>query len=363
MPGARVAEFYCRNMPAKLLGNLSIIPAERCNHAYIKSALLKSFEDLEVEATRAGISDRCAASVALVVGDVLFTAVLGCCTAMLCQRQEKQSKSGALGYAPAKIGGKHGPGRSAAKVSAAAANELEKIPEVSSVQLMNGASDAFFVLAGAPVAEVMMPHDLTSVAVNYISRPRAASGGIAARAVEKLRQSDPQTVRDCAAIVAYTAPSGEVSQPGPLDVPAAKRARVDNQSLQSVRLRHILVRHKDAKHPLDPVKNRVATRTRAEAEAVLRETLEELLKDGDHRGDTMWAAKSTPRIISLCRSTSECKSALKGGSTCGDLGWLGKKELQALGKDAEEAIRNLAIAEWSDLLSSEQGIHLIMRIA
>jgi len=128
-------------------------------------------------------------------------------------------------------------------------------------------------------------------------------------------------------------------------------------------LRHILVRHRDSKHPMDPVKHQVVTRSRAEAEALLRGALAELMKEGDHRGNSMWAAKSTPTITRVCRSTSECKSALKGGSMCGDLGWLGKKELQALGKDTEEAVRALGIAEWSDLLASEQGVHLMMRIA
>jgi len=143
--------------------------------------------------------------------------------------------------------------------------------------------------------------------------------------------------------------------------PAAKRAKTE--ALQSVRLRQILVRHKDTKHPLDPVRSRPVTRSKAEAEAVLRGALQELTKDGDHRGDSMWAAKCTPNIINVCRNTSECKSSMKGGSMCGDLGWLGKKDLQAMGKDNEEAIRNLQIAEWSDLLISEQGVHLVMRIA
>merc|ERR1711948_121012 len=99
------------------------------------------------------------------------------------------------------------------------------------------------------------------------------------------------------------------------------------------------------------------------AEALLRAALAELRHDGEHRGDSMWAAKSTPTIMRVVKSTSECKSSLKGGSMCGDLGWLGKKDLQAFGKDTEEAARALGIAEWSDILPSDQGVHLMMRIA
>merc|ERR1712241_425538 len=78
------------------------------------------------------------------------------------------------------------------------------------------------------------------------------------------------------------------------------------------RLRHIVVRHRECKFPVDPLKNKAATRTPMEAETLLRETLAELLKDGNHRGDSKWAAQSTPRIMKAIQDVSECKSARKG---------------------------------------------------
>merc|ERR1712203_1218088 len=104
-------------------------------------------------------------------------------------------------------------------------------------------------------------------------------------------------------------------------VPAVKRAKTD--PLESVRVRSILLRFKDCKHPLNPNTNQQVTRTRVEAEALLRNLLDELRKDGDHSGDSMWALKSTSNILRICRMHSECSSAMKGGSNCGDLGWLG----------------------------------------
>lgn len=216
------------------------------------------------------------------------------------------------------------------------------------------------IMTSVAATEALTPQDLASLAAQYSGRPRASSGAIAALALERLRhRCGVDAAPDCGVLVARLVASAPVAM---AEAPAAKRARTETQ-LQSVRLRQILVRHKDAKHPVDPVKNRAVTHTRAEAEALLRDALLELMKDGDHRGDSMWAAKSTPRILDVCRKMSECKSALKGGSMCGDIGWLGKKELQALGKETEEAVRALAVAEWSDLLLSDHGVHLMMRIA
>merc|ERR1712014_366228 len=108
--------------------------------------------------------------------------------------------------------------------------------------------------------------------------------------------------------------------------PAAKKAKTaKDQTMGSVRLRHIVVKYKDAKQNINPRSNKPATRSREEAEALLREALSELLKDGDHAGNAAWAAKVTPRILNACRTLSECKTAEKGGSSCGDLGWINRK--------------------------------------
>merc|ERR1712039_1047545 len=142
--------------------------------------------------------------------------------------------------------------------------------------------------------------------------------------------------------------------------PAVKRAKVDPQSLESIRFRNILVRYKDCKHPVDH-KGKSVTRTREDAESILRGILEELRKDGDHSGDGVWAAKSTPTIIKLCQKHSECASAVKPGASCGDLGWINKKELKSMGGAAfEDALLNLRVAEWSDILCSDHGVQLMM---
>mmetsp|Transcript_1120 Transcript_1120/g.3457 ORF Transcript_1120/g.3457 Transcript_1120/m.3457 type:complete len:251 (+) Transcript_1120:108-860(+) len=248
------------------------------------------------------------------------------------------------------------------------------------LQLEKSSKDPFIILAGLPVQGALSIQEIMDLGTGFLHRPRAVSGEVAAKAFERLNSRQltddegvPVPTPVCACIAAFfktfeedpsAARRVEVArQP---QASAAKRQKIEagNANMESVRLRHIVVRHKDCKHPLDPRKNKQATRAASEAEEILRQTLGELLKDGCHKGDSKWAAQSTGRIMKAIRDHSECKSALKGGSQCGDLGWLSKKDLERLGKDTfADPVRGLAVGEWSDVLHSEQGVHLVMRIA
>merc|ERR1711972_149745 len=117
--------------------------------------------------------------------------------------------------------------------------------------------------------------------------------------------------------------------------PAAKKAR---KEAESVRLRHILVKHRDCGQPFDPVRNRPVVRSRDEAESLLRQTLRELTQEAkatklpaDISKAKLAALQPSPKYVTLCKEVSECSTAQKGGGMLGDLGWLSQVELGRFG--------------------------------
>lgn len=362
----KVVETVCRALPTTVLRNLAPLSnAPQCTPAFVKAALLKTFEDLP--APPAGAAP-CSAAVLLVVGDWIFTAALGRCAVALCQPVPAPRVAGIKGdrplasYTALPLSGQLA---SRGMVQPEGFTGLG-VPEVASVELTSeaakceGRGDPFVVLAGVPVAMAFAPKELASVGASFSRRPRAAAGEITAKAADKITSAGVVSSErdDCAAVVAFFVPPQEDSGEA-----AAKKAKTAPQ-VDAVRLRQIVVKHKDCRFLVDEKTNKPATRSQAEAEALLRGTLAELLKDGCHSGDSKWAAQATPQILKAVREVSECKSALKGGSQCGDLGWIRRKDLEVMGKDTfAEPIKRLAIGEWSDVLHSEQGAHLVMRIA
>lgn len=401
MPDPKVAEACCRLLPVTLLRNLATLQAHNCIPAFVKATLLKTFEDLErdLEGNGSGIGEQCSASLVLLVGNWLFSAVLGCSGATFFKACAEEPQGGGSGgtatvrrppssgssvasgfsYVPMHLGsGAHAsPGfASAGKHSDPTSRSSSRVPEVVGLQLSECGLEPFIVLAGLPVAGALNVQEIMEIGNEFLHRPRATSGKLVAKAAERLSAKNggasAKVVPDCAVVAAFLREPEEVggvvgSAPSSgrrPEAPLVKRGRTEAPGvMESVRLRHIVVRHKDCKFPVDPLKNKPATRSQAESEEILRATLAELLKDGHHRGDTKWAANTTPRMLAAIRNNSECKSSLKGGSQCGDLGWLGKKDLERMGKDFYESVRLLGIGEWSDVLHSEQGAHLVIRIA
>mmetsp|Transcript_63034 Transcript_63034/g.141728 ORF Transcript_63034/g.141728 Transcript_63034/m.141728 type:complete len:111 (-) Transcript_63034:64-396(-) len=109
-------------------------------------------------------------------------------------------------------------------------------------------------------------------------------------------------------------------------------------------------------------------RNRQEAEAVLRRAMNDLRKD-------IKAMKKTPKdatelvnmtskkFAELCKELSECETARKGGSTCGDLGWVTPEDRGSMGASFKEVVDVLMPGQFSDIAVSEQGLHLVQRIA
>jgi len=112
------------------------------------------------------------------------------------------------------------------------------------------------------------------------------------------------------------------------------------------------------------------TRSREDAESMLRQALRELSQEAatiklpaDANKAKLAALQPTPKYVSLCRELSECTTAQKGGGMIGDLGWQSPDQLSNFGPAFAETARTLAVGQWSDLTGSDNGVHILQRIA
>jgi hypothetical protein len=133
------------------------------------------------------------------------------------------------------------------------------------------------------------------------------------------------------------------------DIRSAKRPKKEN--LTKVRCRHILLRHVASQNQAS--RKPKATRSVHEAESQMLSLLQELQFGG--------AQAFTER----CRKVSDCDTSLKGGDLCGDLGWLDKDPTKNKKVPASvvRAALQLTIGQFSDIISSEHGVHLLLRTA
>jgi len=134
------------------------------------------------------------------------------------------------------------------------------------------------------------------------------------------------------------------------DIHPAKKAK-SSQPAQQVRARHILLKHRECKAAHDKVRHKQVKRTRGEAERMMRNVLEQC------------AADTTKKLFTQkCKELSECTSCLSAGDLAGDVGWmkLGKGKF---GAQFDAVAFALQVGELSDLVDSDQGIHIILRSA
>lgn len=243
------------------------------------------------------------------------------------------------------------------------------------------------LLTSVPVTENVSSAALGSIAGDFSLKPRAVSGEVAARAAEALGVDGvANAARQCAAVTVVFLPpaKGHLSSLDEAAVLAgvsgsggsagsAKRPKTGpgKGEVQSVRLRHLLVRHRDIRQPFDPVRKKPVIRTQLEADARLRGVLRELLLEQrtlkaevrQDRKASMAHVQPTPKCLTLTKEFSECESATKGGGMCGDLGWVSFDDLRSFGPTFAEVARTLSVGQWSDLVSSDHGVHLLQRIA
>jgi len=377
-PGeANVCNDFCaKHLHAKLLPRLASFRGfwedER-----LKEAMCETFRELDASFAEKhpGASEGCSAAVALVMGDRLVVASLGDVACVLCLRSGETSRLVRAHAVPdpdadeeEDSGEEDRPEGCCATSSAASTGSA--VAATPPVRWTRAFGDLDFKIAGQP-HEILTTPDVKilhlqhkhhgfaficrslyasiggSPAVSTVfrrsaGRPRMASGALVDAAVQWLGQVGT----DCSlgSIVAFFDKVEAADAP-----PQAKRRRTAEPS--QVRLRHILVKHRECKTPIDKVRNKQVKRTQGEAERLLRAALEEC--EGDRERKT---------FAKRCRELSECQSCLKAADLAGDLGWI-KRGAGKMGESFEAAAFALQVNQLSDLVDSDQGIHVILRSA
>lgn len=110
---------------------------------------------------------------------------------------------------------------------------------------------------------------------------------------------------------------------------------------ERVRCCHLLVKHNRSRRP-SSWKSPVITRSKEEAIEILKGFRERI-------------EKGEVKFQDLARVESDCSSARNGG----DLGFFGHKEMQ---QEFEDAAFALEIGEMSGIVSTQSGVHIILRI-
>lgn len=397
VPGHLSAEYCAKNFHKKVMDNISSLPPNCTSETYVKAALVKSFEDLDKELieTQPDIQDGCGAAVGLLVGDMLFSAVLGLCDGLLYEvdgkvkplgrtqgRPHLEEKSRMQRAGVTVIG--NGPGSQiktadgltsfvtrgmgdvAWKKTSNGVPVLSCIPEIQSTKLSWAEKQKFFMLNSKPVAEAFTEQELVDTALAFPNQPRAAVGEVVTKAVER---SAPTA--QCTAVEIWLLAGGvlgmaeEVGAETKDEGPAKKKLKTGTD-MTSARLRHIMLKFQDGP-PRTPDGKKV--RTKAEAETLMRKIMRDLNEEAKelkskHRGRKPedYALKSE-RFTKLCKEHSECPSAQKGGAMCGDLGWVSKEMQSKRGGNFRELVAAMRPGDYSDIVTSAEGLHLLQRIA
>lgn len=418
-PGVKATEFCARNFHTKVLENLANLPANHANDTFVKAALIKSFEDLDQELlkTQPDVQDGCGAAVMLLVGDIAFTAVLGRCNVVLCEANGLKCKAVSLGGSQREItsleersrlkqagvvvigdgamarlrhhtGALSPVGRSLGDPQwKGAAPIISCSPEVQSTTLRGHESHPFFLLLASSITAVLESQQLVDLAQEFRMKPRAACGEITQKVLQVSAGAHFETQYSAVGVSLLPARIDPAKEKEGL--PPAKKAKVGiSQAMSSVRLRHILVKFVDSSAPKTQIeaglpgqyrtvevmqvdgKGRKLTRTRTEAEALLRRAIRDMQQEL-----RLMKMKRTPKDVAekvsmeskkfaeLCREMSDCQTAQKGGAMCGDLGWISSGELLKMGANFKENVDALQPGMWSDITQSNQGLHFIQKVA
>ena len=110
-----------------------------------------------------------------------------------------------------------------------------------------------------------------------------------------------------------------------------------------IRCSHILQKHTKSRNPKDSYRNKIITRTPEEAMKNIIQIRKELIEKGVKEN-----------FAKIAQEVSECSSCQYGG----DLGTFGRGDMV---KAFEDAAFKLKVGELSQPVSSESGIHLILR--
>eukprot|EP00747_Dinoflagellata_sp_TGD_P139520 gnl/TRDRNA2_/TRDRNA2_175900_c0_seq6.p1 gnl/TRDRNA2_/TRDRNA2_175900_c0~~gnl/TRDRNA2_/TRDRNA2_175900_c0_seq6.p1 ORF type:complete len:526 (+),score=104.28 gnl/TRDRNA2_/TRDRNA2_175900_c0_seq6:88-1665(+) len=415
-PGPGAAEFCARNFHTKLLQCLSKLPPDQAHDTFVQSALIWSFKTLDEELLATDIDDGCGAAVLLLIGDRAFTAVVGKCNAILCEvAADKQRES-----TPVPLGGSRGtpanpeerrrlmgsgaviigegadsrirhPSGVMSPVSRSLGDRLWKgasaggigptlvtcTPEVQSAALKGYESHPFILLSASSVASVLTPRDLLDTAEEFSVQPRAACVCITNKAAGN--GGAAASVQYTSVEICFLPPREEEKNKdkkpeAPAD-PLKKKPKLADAApgggTRSVRIRHILCRYSDGPQPKAQAAGKKVSRNKAEAEETIIKAIRELKEEAKELKKTKGTPKDanafitmiTPKFVKLCREMSDCDTAQKGGNMCGDLGWVTPEERTKMGGSFKEVVDVLLPGQISDIAASDQGLHLVQRIA
>merc|ERR1712217_236718 len=209
---------------------------------------------------------------------------------------------------------------------------------------------------------------MIKVAQESTMKPRAIAGEIASMAAK----AAPDDKSHCTVVAIFFRPSKATEDAVKAaeafaNQPAAKKAKT-SAGTGSIRLRHIMIRHKNSSSAQDVVRNKLVTRSETEAETIARGALRELMQEVTKSAPglkkaTVAISQPSPAFMKLCRDLSECSTAKNGGGMLGDLGWLSEDQLKRYGASFLEISKGLQVGQWSDLVRTENGVHILQKIA
>mmetsp|Transcript_91115 Transcript_91115/g.174741 ORF Transcript_91115/g.174741 Transcript_91115/m.174741 type:complete len:554 (+) Transcript_91115:112-1773(+) len=358
------ADFCSKQVHQKLLPKLAAFRGY-WEDDRLRAVMRECFEELDVEFAEkhSTSSDGCCAAVALITGRRLVIASVGDVASVVCMRNGEATEQ-VRAHTFRNPDGDDDEDEEDNAEDSAAAEALTTDPVIRWTRAIGDLQfkkpdSAPRLLATPDVAVLHLEHRHQgfaficralynaigrNVAVSTVfrrstGRPRMASGALLDAAVQWLGQVGDLGLGSI--VVFFDHIEGS-------DLPPQKRARTEQTS--QVRLRHILLKHRECKSTVDKVRNKQVKRSRAEAERILRAALEEC--EGDPKRAT---------FAQRCRELSECVSCLRAGDLAGDLGWV--KPTKKYGQAFDDAAFLLQIGQLSDLVDSDQGIHIILRTA
>eukprot|EP00930_Biecheleria_cincta_P004157 TRINITY_DN105041_c0_g1_i1.p1 TRINITY_DN105041_c0_g1~~TRINITY_DN105041_c0_g1_i1.p1 ORF type:complete len:542 (+),score=103.56 TRINITY_DN105041_c0_g1_i1:65-1690(+) len=365
-PGASSAnccsDFCVKHLHQKLLPKLAAFRGF-WEDARLEVAMKESFLELDAEflEKHPGATDGCCASVALVTGQRVVIASLGDVASVACMRDGEASEVHKAHVAPGTDPDDEDEDDEDDEANADAAQAAPPIRWTRSFGDSDfKRADSSPRLVATPDVKVLHlePNHLgvafvcralynaigRSTAVATVSkrcapRSRMAAGALVDAAVQWLGQVGGDL--GLGSIVVFF---DRIESAGGS---AQKRARIEIPT--QVRLRHILLKHKECKSTVDKVRNKQVKRSRGDAERLLRAVLEECQSDPDRKIFTQ-----------RCKEMSECQSCLKAGDLVGDLSWVKPGKY---GQTFDDLAFALSVGQLSDLVETDQGIHIILRSA
>ncbi|CAE7795835.1 ESS1, partial [Symbiodinium sp. CCMP2592] len=305
--GAAAPEAAARLLPDKLFKRLASFRSEWTDEMLL-AALTGAFVDVA-----AGLGGQMPAGAAgLVVGRrVVVAASPGGCCAVARQPHAESSGAGAAPRKAKATGGSADTTRPELSLLCSARPQPSESIATHCVHL--DASDA--LVLGLGVGDLWdQPEPALEAALPHVAQQRCRAGGLA---LFRQARAAGRATPPAAVALARLGPSSDEANKEAADASQpSKRPRVESGP-SKVRLRQVLLRYAGSKEAKDPVRHKAVTRSREDAEQKMLKLVDDFMAD---------ACASFP---SVCRSVSECASALKGGQMAGDLGWVDRPDPEA----------------------------------